>query len=882
MQQKINLPLVASAGNDPGWHGLIATGPLPEVAWDSAMPEQPQGAYSTRETPLSLPPVVAQTDRAVELLAPAGGPEAAHAALHFGADAIYLGLKKFSARAEAENFTLAELDEITAYAHALTPRRRVFVTINTLIRHDEIRELIEALDALATIGVDAVILQDLGVYRALRRHFPRLELHGSTQMSVHNRAGADVLARLGFKRVVLARELTFEEVEAITARADIETEVFVHGALCYSYSGLCLFSAQTLGRSGNRGKCAYSCRDSYEVADVPLTLRDGSAVKRDPRQGFPFSMKDLALPDHLPALRAAGVSCFKVEGRKKSSLYVATTTDYYRRLLDGRLDDAGRPDIEAELQSVFSRPWTRLFVQSHRDKEVADRDTVGHRGTPIGQVEHVARGVLRFRTRRPLQKHDGLQIDLPILGKPFGFAVERLALVEGKQCRLREVFEAPAGARVEVNLPREYPDIPRGAPVYCSSSQAVKQKYRFDQPRSGQWHTRLPLHIEATLTPQALIVRGRTTDAIEVEQQLPGPFQPAQDPPAVADMVRSCFARLGQSRFTLASLRWDNPAGGFVPASRLNPLRRDVIAALESAVDEARAWRVEAIVAEACPALPAPRPTETFRWSIKVDRIGMVDDFTDEDWQDVDEVVIDIARDHPALLQEKLRVLEKRLTRRRMRLALPALTRRWEEKGLLHKVQALRGAGWQSWEAANLSAWDYLDGADLDLATDWSIYVINRLAALQVLEMGATRFALSPEDGFANWRPLLAEFGPRAVLIVYQDTPLFVAESCAYANLIGGCPGKANCRFESMDMVSSHGERVTALDYHCRTIVLNQGPFCLAPHLRELADAGAVSLRADFVYRPYEPAVVRERWRQVRAGRNVPGGHAANWLRGML
>src|SRR5204863_6229287 len=155
------------------------------------------------------------------------------------------------------------------------------------------------------------------------------------------------------------------------------------------------------------------------------------------------------------------------------------------------------------------------------------------------------------------------------------------------------------------------------------------------------------------------------------------------------------------------------------------------------------------------------------------------------------------------------------------------------------------------------------------------VYVLNRAAARQLLDMGVSRFTLSPEDGLENVRSLLAEFGARAVVIVYQDTPLFLAESCAYANLIGGCPGKANCRFESMEMVSTHGERVTALDYHCRTIVLNQGPFCLSTRLRELAAAGAESLRADFVYRPYEPALVRERWRLVRAGKAVAGGHAA-------
>src|SRR5262249_19036800 len=151
--------------------------------------------------------------------------------------------------------------------------------------------------------------QDLGVYHVLRTHFPEMELHASTQLSVHNRAGADALARLGFARVVLARELTMEEVRDVTAAGGVETEVFIHAALCYSYSGLCLFSAQTIGRSGNRGKCAYSCRDSFETTGAPDSLRDGTPVRRDPAQGFPFSMKDLALPDHLPALRAAGVSC---------------------------------------------------------------------------------------------------------------------------------------------------------------------------------------------------------------------------------------------------------------------------------------------------------------------------------------------------------------------------------------------------------------------------------------------------------------------------------------------------------------------------------------------------------------------------------------------
>jgi putative protease len=888
------LPLAIEQPSAPSWHDWTALTPLP----DAPEPTRPQGVYSdaadefvVQAAPLDAP------QGPVELLAPAGGPEAAFAAFHFGADAIYLGLKKFSARAEAENFTLTEVDEITAYAHSLQPRRRVFVTINTLIRQDELAELVEAIAALADIGVDALIVQDLGVYHLVREHFPQLELHASTQLSVHNRAGAEALRQLGFRRVVLARELTFEEVRDITATSGIETEVFIHGALCYSYSGLCLFSAQTLGRSGNRGKCAYSCRDSYEVADAPLTLRDGSAVRRDPRQGFPFSMKDLALPDHVPTLRAAGVSCFKVEGRKKSPLYVATTTNYYRKLIDGTLEPDERPEMEAEMQSVFSRPWTRLFVQSHKDKEVADRDTVGHRGTLVGEVEAILQGGaearLRFHTRRTLERHDGLQIDLPVLGKPFGFAVERLWIVTpGRSGKRHEVFEAPADSLVEVLLPREHPDIAAGAPVYCSSSQAVKQKYRHAHPKPGQYRTRKPIAVELFVSEAEVTAVGRVLGdrSSEVRRTLNGSFPPAKDRASLEQAARGAFEKLGDTPLMLDSFAFHNPDNCFVPLSRLNRLRRELMAGLEEASHQDLRDRINRL--QATVAAPKPRPRETataFRWSIKVDRVAFLDAFEEADLAGVDEIIVDIARDHPALLAEKLDHWAGRVGRERLRLALPALTRSWEDRGIRHKTDVLRGSDWNKWEAANLSAWSYL-GVDplhpqpgaLDLSTDWSVYVINRLAAQALERMGVRRFTLSPEDGLENVRSLLREFGPRAVLIVHQDTPLFVAESCAYANLIGGCPGKANCHFESMEMVSSHGEKVTALDYHCRTIVLNRGPYCLSNRLDDLRRAGAVCLRADFIYRKYDAAEVRDRWRLLRAGRLVAGGHAANFERGIL
>lgn len=232
-----------------------------------------------------------------ELLAPAGDKEAAYSAFYFGADAIYLGLKHFSARAEAVNFEKADLDEITAYAHHLG--KKVYVAINTLMQEDELPSLMESLKICSDCQVDAVIVQDLGVARLVKRCFPSLSLHASTQMAVHNLAGALALKKQGFERVVLARELSLAEILHIQEKAGVEIEVFVHGALCYSYSGLCLFSSLTTSRSANRGKCVYSCRSLFE---------------RNGEKSHLFSMKDLALEKDV--LKLKGIS-LKIEGRKK-------------------------------------------------------------------------------------------------------------------------------------------------------------------------------------------------------------------------------------------------------------------------------------------------------------------------------------------------------------------------------------------------------------------------------------------------------------------------------------------------------------------------------------------------------------------------------------
>ncbi|MDR1745138.1 MAG: U32 family peptidase, partial [Planctomycetota bacterium] len=353
-----------------------------------------------------------------ELLAPAGQPEAGYAALHYGADAVYLGLKIFSARADAVNFSPEELGRFVAFAHSFAPARKVYLAVNTLVREDELPSAAESLLVAAEAGVDAVIVQDLGVARLARERFPSLELHASTQMAIHNLAGAKEAERLGFGRVTMARELTLDELRHIAAEAGVEIEAFIHGTLCYSYSGLCLFSSIVAGRSGNRGRCVYSCR---EAADTPAG------------RSHPFSLKDLALGPRVLDLARAGIASLKIEGRKKSPLYVAAAVDYYRRILDGSLPPGREREAEARLQTIFARPWTRFFLDSRHNPAAADPLVVGHRGARIGTVEAVVAGpsgpALLFRPAMAVERHDGLQVDIPGEPRPFGFGIDNLCLV---------------------------------------------------------------------------------------------------------------------------------------------------------------------------------------------------------------------------------------------------------------------------------------------------------------------------------------------------------------------------------------------------------------------------------------------------------------------
>ena len=263
-----------------------------------------------------------EKDRRVELLSPAGNEEGFYGAVHAGADAVYLAGGRFGARAYADNFTSETLVACIRYAHLLG--RKIYLTVNTLLKEDELTELYDYLLPFYEAGLDAVIVQDLGVLRFIRMHFPNLKLHVSTQMTLCGSYGASLLKRMGASRVVPARELGLQELAAMKREACVEIEAFIHGAMCYCYSGQCLFSSILGGRSGNRGRCAQPCR-------LPYSVNVGDWTENE---CYPISLKDMCTIEHIPTLIEAGIDSFKIEGRMKKTEYTAGVTEVYRRYID--------------------------------------------------------------------------------------------------------------------------------------------------------------------------------------------------------------------------------------------------------------------------------------------------------------------------------------------------------------------------------------------------------------------------------------------------------------------------------------------------------------------------------------------------------------------
>lgn len=509
-----------------------------------------------------------------ELLAPAGSWDALVAAVAAGADAVYLGGRRFNARMFAENFP--SLEDAMDYAHARGVR--VYVTVNTLVHDGEIHELENYLTELCEIGADAILVQDPGVVRLAREIVPELELHASTQMTIHSTDGVIWAARNGLRRVVLARELSIDDIKNIKRVSDdlnIGLEVFVHGALCYSYSGQCLLSSSMGGRSGNRGMCAQPCRKTYTLlrgaADEYGRLMD---LRRAGVDGYLLSTRDLCTYPSLDKIVASGIDALKIEGRMKSAEYVAVVTSVYREALDAIVRGEWAPD-EKEIQRLalaFNRGFTEGYILGAAD--IMGREMPDNRGVLVGRILNCPGGVAVVSATGGILPEPGDGVVLRSGSDEIGFVVrERVHLRDGL-LRLR----VPEGARA-------------GMDVYMTRSARLKEDAESIIRRGRD---RIPIDLRISFengVPVADVYLDGPSGRMELSVRGGFVMETARTLPLSVSQIESHIRRTGGTQFVFREITIDYPGGLYTTPANLNQLRRDILKAAETALVRAHKRR---------------------------------------------------------------------------------------------------------------------------------------------------------------------------------------------------------------------------------------------------------------------------------------------------
>jgi putative protease len=764
-----------------------------------------------------------------ELLSPAGSLDAVRAAVANGADAVYLGAQRFNARDEGAQLTLEELAEACRLAHGRG--RRIYLTFNVLVKPHELVEAMAFLGEAIDCGIDAAIVQDLGLINLIRVLYPALEIHGSTQMTVHDASGAAVLEELGVARVVMARENTLEDLATIRARVpNLGIETFIHGALCISYSGQCFMSGMISERSANRGSCAQSCRKDYVLKDAETD------VELD--RGYLLSTKDLAAYEHLPAITELGIVCLKIEGRKKRPEYVATVTRAYRNFLDRLGEGDASPPSPAEVEplvQIYSRGFTGGMYGGRDGREYVTRTQPDNRGIVIGEVAGYERGELLVDTDVLLEVGDGVAFEAPdSLGGPtVGFSVTAVRQVDnGPRCRqaIRTRTRVSAGWRVvrtsQANL------LARSRASFAALSEGTPpKKVRLDVRVFGSVGSHL----------KALFSSGGATVEVRSETQLLPAAKRALD----RSMLREQFGRLGETPFALAGIDDRGlDVGLFLPVRELNHMRQAAMDQLVSrrnwALDAARDERAERIErAVLAVEVNSEQPAnDGFTLAAQVYRIEDAEEAADAG---ATEITFDPFLRHPAPPLARVRALAESLGARgvSLRLRTPTIVRPEERRGITKWLDSglplLCG---------HLGLVAEFARAGRDVVADYAVNVMNQHSAAQLFRLGAKRVVLSVELTADEMSAVVAPWkGAGFDVFLYGRPEGMTIEHCVLSAAFDREP--TTCRdlcvqkYTNVTLTDPAGyDFAVATDSACRNRLLHSRPVEGSEYLARLWRAG--------------------------------------------
>ncbi len=761
-----------------------------------------------------------------ELLAPAGSLESFFAALEKGADAVYAGLQDFSARARAKNFTLPQMERMLAYAHG--QNRKIYVTLNTLVKEKELPQLVDTLAALAGMRVDGVILQDLAVARLIRNHFPSIPLHASTQMTIHNTPGVRMLEELGFQRVVLARELAIDEVAAIAASSPVEIECFVHGALCFSISGQCFFSSLLGGHSGNRGRCAQPCRRLYNHRG---------------KEGYYFSTSDLSAIEMIPDLVKAGVKSLKIEGRMKSAEYVASVVEAYRSVLDAPEKSRKEALTAAKgiLKYSFGRTPTKGFLASQQPDDIANPWQKGGTGRFIGQIKGIKGKSLIFETRDPLRVGDRLRAQ-PKSDMPGQAWTVREIVVNRKKC-----MEASAGTLVEVETPFSFSV---GDSIYKVSS---REAYTLSDNAclrrlEGVRGDKLPCRLVVSMKNERLCISA-SVSGYQHEFSFPlASLAPARSGDMQA-VLTGQFSKCGETPFTLESLSAPDFPAVLIPSALFKDLRRSFYRQLLEASSSVFREQLASARKEALRELELVR-TSVGRTLPRETLTVVIDE--PKEWR----FPLQNGADATLLPLSKATIHQLASVVPRMRGSEESII--WQIPFILFDrevplyrdtIRSLHDAGFRRFEAANLSHFELLRGLDgIHISTWHRCFSLNSQALAAWKELGARSATLYLEDDSANIADLLgAGVEIERRVMVYSPLPVMTTK-IRIKDVHANTP-----------LRSDRGETYRVTSHDGLQTISSSLPFSLTAHHTELRQKGCCSFVIDLSEEP------RERWGEIIA-----------------
>ena len=757
----------------------------------------------------------------IELLAPVGSFDALKAAVQNGANAVYLGGKDFSARASANNFDREELIEAVKYAHIRDVR--VFVTTNTLIKQDEIEDFVEYAKFLYDIDVDALIMQDIGVAMLIHDLLPDFELHASTQMVAHSLEDVQYLESIGFKRVVLARELTVDEIKYICDNTNVDIEIFVHGALCVCYSGGCLMSSMIGNRSGNRGRCAQPCRQKYTMIDIST----GEEIHSNGE--YLLSTKDLNTIEDVDKIIETGVLSLKIEGRMKKPEYVATVINSYRNAID-EYQATKKVNISTEtmedLYTIFNRKFTKGLILGEVGEDVMNSNVPNNQGLYVGKVVDYNKKAkrLKIKLEGTLKKGDGINLGGGTIGR----------IIKGKE--IAQI--GYKGETIELDFIGE---ARKNQPVFKTSDTNLIDKAQKTYTQDKEFAKSL---IDAEITiklgeyPELkLIDKNNNSVTVKGDKLVEKALKVALGEEKIETQIK----KLGNTPYELDDLKINLDEGVSMPISLINQMRREAIELLDEAriPVKGRAYKDSKI--KYSPKKYAKDTNSNSKIRVKINNIEALKSIINLD--------IDM------IYYEDVSTLEQAMAmatanNKKLIYSAPRIVRNKEYKRLEKSNEYCK----ENVQISALGQVKYYkeNSENVSFDVDYYLNPFNSETINHYKKEGATTVCISQELNIHEIKETTKYTDMEIETVAYGYIPMMLSEYCPMGVVARSCKKDkrcATCKESKYVLRDFKGEEYRiSQDLFCRSTIYNSIANCLINNLDELLDAGINVFRLDFTH----------------------------------